>query len=278
MKLTNVRVTNFRSIEDSEDFGIDQVVCLVGKNEAGKSALLSALAALNPHALTPAKFDKERDYPRRYLTQYDERHPANKPAVAVTTKWELDKDEIAEIEEEFGKGSVSATVDIARSYGKDIDVTVNPKFEVVLPHLYETYGLTEEDITSLAECKNSSDVLKMLKDREVTGELAELKKWLSTNTSVTTWLQNYVLNKLPKFMYVSSYDRMDGAVRLDTLQPLSAEQLDTSANQGKKLFLEFLQYAGISLEQVLKQQTFESYNAVLQSASNPSRYTQLPRP
>ena len=268
MKLTNVRVTNFRSIEDSEDFGIDQVVCLVGKNEAGKSALLSALAALNPHALTPAKFDKERDYPRRYLTQYDERHPANKPAVAVTTKWELDKDEIAEIEEEFGKGSVSATVDIARSYGKDIDVTVNPKFEVVLPHLYETYGLTEEDITSLAECKNSSDVLKMLKDREVTGELAELKKWLSTNTSVTTWLQNYVLNKLPKFMYVSSYDRMDGAVRLDTLQPLSAEQLDTSANQGKKLFLEFLQYAGISLEQVIKQQTFESYNAVLQSASN----------
>ena len=58
MKLTNVRCTHFRSIEDREDFGIDQVVCLVGKNEAGKSALLSALAAFNPHELTPTKFDK----------------------------------------------------------------------------------------------------------------------------------------------------------------------------------------------------------------------------
>lgn len=51
-------------------------------------------------------------------------------------------------------------------------------------------------------------------------------------------------------MYVSSYDRMGGAARLDLLQQLSADQLNTSANQGKKLFFEFLQYAGISLEQV----------------------------
>lgn len=268
MKLTNVRVTNFRSIEDSEAFDIDQVVCLVGKNEAGKSALLSALAALNPHPLTPAKLDKERDYPRRYLTQYDERHPANKPALAIATEWELDEGDISEIEEEFGEGCISASVHITRSYGKDIEIIVYPKFEIVLPHLYETYGLTEEDIASLAKCKTSSDVLSALKDREVTGDLAELKKWLSTNTSVTTWMQKYVLSKLPKFMYVSSYDRMDGAVRLDTLQQLSAEQLNTSANQGKKLFLEFLQYSGISLEKVLEQKTFESYNAVLQSASN----------
>lgn len=268
MKLTNVRVTNFRSIEDSEAFDIDQVVCLVGKNEAGKSALLSALAALNPHPLTPAKLNKERDYPRRYLTQYDERHPANKPALAIATEWELDEGDISEIEEEFGEGCISASVHITRSYEKDIDVIVDPKFDIVLPHLYETYGLTEEDIASLAECKTSSDVLSALKDREVTGGLAELKKWLSTNTSVTAWMQKYVLSKLPKFMYVSSYDRMDGAVRLDTLQQLSAEQLNTSANQGKKLFLEFLQYSGISLEKVLEQKTFESYNAVLQSASN----------
>ncbi|NIF82657.1 AAA family ATPase [Comamonas sp. Tr-654] len=268
MKLRNVRVTNFRSIEDSEAFDIDQVVCLVGKNEAGKSALLSALAALNPHPLTPAKFDKERDYPRRYLTQYDERHPKDNPAVAIATEWELDEAEIAEIEESFGEGCILPTVQILRSYEKDTAISVSPKFDVVLPHLYETYSLAEEEISSLAECKTSTMVLEALKDREVSGGLAELKKWLSTNVSVTTWMQAYIRSKLPKFMYVSSYDRMDGAVRLDLLQQLSADQLNTSANQGKKLFLEFLQYAGISLEKVTNQQTFESYNAVLQSASN----------
>lgn len=268
MKLTNVRVTNFRSIEDSEGFDIGQVACLVGKNEAGKSALLSALAALNPHPLTPAKFDKERDYPRRYLTQYEERHPKDSPAVAITTEWELDADEIAEIEESFGKGCLPSTVQISRSYGKEVAITVNPKLEVVLPYLYEAYGLTEEEIATLAECKSSTAVSEALKEKVVSGGLADLKEWLSANGSVTGWIQTYVRGKLPKFMYVSSYDRMDGAVRLDLLQQLSADQLNTSANQGKKLFLEFLQYAGISLEKVTNQQTFESYNAVLQSASN----------
>lgn len=230
--------------------------------------MLSALAALNPHPLTPTKLDKERDYPRRYLTQYNERHPANKPALAITTDWELNEEEISEIEADFGEGCISAPVQITRSYGEDICVNIKPKFEVVLPHLYEKYGLAEEDIASLAECETSSDVGSALKDREVTGGLAEFKKWLSENSSVTARMREYALSKLPKFMYVSSYDRMDGAVRLDTLQQLSAEQLITSANQGKKLFLEFLQYSGISLEQVLGQKTFESYNAVLQSASN----------
>ena len=58
MKLESVQVANFRSVDNSEKFTIGQVTCLVGKNEAGKSAILLALAALNPHASTPAVFDK----------------------------------------------------------------------------------------------------------------------------------------------------------------------------------------------------------------------------
>lgn len=32
--------------------------------------------------------------------------------------------------------------------------------------------------------------------------------------------------------------------------------------------MEFLKYAGVSLEELLKQETFETYNALLQAASN----------
>ena len=49
MQLLTVHVTNFRSAEDSEEFNVERVTCLVGKNEAGKSAILLAMAALNPH-------------------------------------------------------------------------------------------------------------------------------------------------------------------------------------------------------------------------------------
>ena len=67
MQLIKAHVTNFRSVEDSGEFRIDPVTCLVGKNEAGKTAILLAIAALNPHPSTPMKLDKERDYPRRFL-------------------------------------------------------------------------------------------------------------------------------------------------------------------------------------------------------------------
>ncbi len=53
MRLTKIRVTNFRSVEDSTEFDVDQILCLVGKNEAGKNCDLQALAGLNPHPLTP---------------------------------------------------------------------------------------------------------------------------------------------------------------------------------------------------------------------------------
>src|ERR1700686_2267435 len=103
MKLIKAHVTNFRSVEDSEVFPVDQVTCLVGKNEAGKSAILLALAALNPHPSTPAVFDKERDYPRRYLTAYPERHK-DKEAIAVSTEWQLAASELAEVVAELGNG------------------------------------------------------------------------------------------------------------------------------------------------------------------------------
>ena len=111
MKLVNVHVTNFRSVEDSEEFEAGQVVCLVGKNEAGKSALLTALAALNPHPSTPAVFDKERDYPRRHLASYSERH-GQIAAIAVVTEWSLTEDEQAELDELLGDGAVGPTVKI----------------------------------------------------------------------------------------------------------------------------------------------------------------------
>ena len=101
MKLLTVHVTNFRSAEDSEKFDVEPITCLVGKNESGKSAILLALAALNPHEATPAILDKERDYPRRSLTQYDQKH-AEGDAVAVTTTWKLEKSEVEAVASAVG--------------------------------------------------------------------------------------------------------------------------------------------------------------------------------
>src|SRR4051794_32749390 len=112
-------MTHFRSAEDSGPFNVEQVTCLVGKNEAGKSAILLALAALNPQDSTPAVLDKERDYPRRLLTQYAQRHP-NGDAVAVSTTWKLEKSELDAIAATVGEGVLTSDiVTISRAYGHE---------------------------------------------------------------------------------------------------------------------------------------------------------------
>lgn len=74
MKLTKVQVTNFRSVEDSGEFTIGDLTCLVGKNEAGKTAILNAIQGIAPSD-SDYEYDKTRDYPRRYLSKFAERHP-----------------------------------------------------------------------------------------------------------------------------------------------------------------------------------------------------------
>ena len=40
MKLVSARIRDYKCIEDSDQFTIRSVTCLVGKNEAGKTAIL----------------------------------------------------------------------------------------------------------------------------------------------------------------------------------------------------------------------------------------------
>ncbi|WP_395448895.1 AAA family ATPase [Aminobacter sp. UC22_36] len=63
MELVSFRVTNFRSINDSGDINVSRITSLLGRNESGKSNLLLALRSLNPaegfKELKPIK-----DFPR----------------------------------------------------------------------------------------------------------------------------------------------------------------------------------------------------------------------
>lgn len=61
MRLISFRVTNYKSIEDSGEVQVGRVTCHVGKNEAGKTALLEALGKLKPVEGLSAQFVLE-DY------------------------------------------------------------------------------------------------------------------------------------------------------------------------------------------------------------------------
>lgn len=269
MKLIKVHVTNFRSAEDSGEFDIGQVVCLVGKNEAGKSALLQALAALNPHPSTPQIFDKERDYPRRHLASYTERHPGD-DAVAIQTEWELEDDELAELDGLLGKGAVKQRVKVQRKYSAKFTSTAEIDFQKVISHLLEKFGIVDDDFEPLKAATTTSELLDALKAVQTPSDTqTSLLAYLEKEGTASAQVNKFVARSLPRFMYVSSYDRMDGTVQFQLIQNLQNQNaLDQEEHRGKKLFLEFLQYAGISLPDLLKQNTYETYNALLQAASN----------
>src|SRR5438045_628518 len=64
MRLRKARIRKYRSIRDTGLFDVESTkTILVGPNEAGKSALLSALQRINPPG-SIRRFDALRDYPR----------------------------------------------------------------------------------------------------------------------------------------------------------------------------------------------------------------------
>src|SRR5205823_6769916 len=75
MKLINVQIQNFRCIDDTTPFSINQTTCLVGKNESGKTAILQAIERLMSYDGGRRQYNKLQDYPRRYYSDYASRHP-----------------------------------------------------------------------------------------------------------------------------------------------------------------------------------------------------------
>ena len=105
MKLKQYRVREFKSVWDSGSIEIDdRQTCLVGKNEAGKTALLIALYRTNPIIADAAAFDETYDYPKREIEDYrfGVRNGDRKEAVVVSCQYELEADDIELVAAVFG--------------------------------------------------------------------------------------------------------------------------------------------------------------------------------
>ena len=118
MELKSVRIQNYRSIDDSGVVPIEEITCLVGKNESGKTAFLHALHLLNP--LNPIRgkttFDDVMDFPSRRFSAYRKVREES-PADVVTAVFELSESELRVIEKDLGDGVLSGReISVIRDY------------------------------------------------------------------------------------------------------------------------------------------------------------------
>jgi energy-coupling factor transporter ATP-binding protein EcfA2 len=272
MKMSKVRVTNFRSIEDSTEFDVGQLCCLVGKNEAGKTAIEQALAGLNPHPSTPISYDLERDYPRRWLADYKERHPDD-AATVVTTKWTLSDEEKEAIAEKVGATAIlDRPVTIIRRYGDTAPQWEFPiDFKKAVENLIEMEKLDDEEKQPLAKAVDSKTLIAALSGiAEPTTRQQRLLEHINgfpTNT-ITGAITEVLKPNLPQFMYSSHYDRMVGQIRLDQYSQRKLGQAQPPITPGELVFVDFLEYAGTSVAEITAATTYEGLNARCESASN----------
>ncbi|WSG98794.1 AAA family ATPase (plasmid) [Rhizobium johnstonii] len=126
MKLIKAHVTHYRNIVDSNEVDIARATCLVGKNEAGKTAFLKALEGLRSTDTTYKAYNKIENYPRRHLADYEQTHDGGQAQV-VTTKWELDPADVAAVEAVLGHGVLTGgVISVGKSYGQEGSTWIVP--------------------------------------------------------------------------------------------------------------------------------------------------------
>lgn len=90
MKLQAIRVQNYKSIDDSGWVEIDDLTCLIGKNESGKTAFMEAIELLNP--AYGAEITPYDTYPRSRWPEYSDRHEED-PDPLVSARLRLEDGE-----------------------------------------------------------------------------------------------------------------------------------------------------------------------------------------
>lgn len=269
MKLIRARVQNYRSVEDSGEFEIGDLTCLVGKNEAGKTAVISALRGLHPSQ--PFEFDETIDYPRRFSTRFDDRHE-NGTAEVIRTWWRLDDADIAAVERRFGKGVLTGdTFQIHFGFRYEGDKRVwqiGVDEAKCLEHLVDKHTLdaTERNILHGVHDGPAADkALSALTERTPKQQalLEEIKK--SRNSKFRLGVVDVLAPRQPKFFFTSHFERMSGMV---SIQKLQAEKQQSTVSIGDQIFLDFLEYAGTTLEDLLEADRREALKAKCEAASN----------
>ncbi|MBF3393618.1 AAA family ATPase [Burkholderia pseudomallei] len=268
MKLISAQVANFRSVEDGGEFKIGDLTCLVGKNEAGKTAILSALYGLNPYG--EFSYDRTRDYPRRYLNKFDERHPQGRSRV-IKTSWELDDSDINAVSEVLGASvltSTLVTIEAGIGYENSSNWTVPLDAVRCLDFLLDKHKLDDTERRVLVGCSDGASAVTAIeavsqRSPGLEAVLTDIKA--HRKNSFVCAAIDVLFKRMPKLFMTSHFNRMSGEVSINALKDAQAKNDLSPSDQ---IFLDFLAYAGTSVDELMAAKKLEELNAKCEGASN----------
>ena len=268
MKLTKVRITDFQSVQDSNEFEIDEVTCLVGKNEAGKTALLKALYRLNPIVESHGSYTPTDDYPRQFLSDYEE--SGGEPANVVQATYVLDSDDIDAIKKIYGPRCIkdeAPTIDLYKGYSNKttfdgLDIAENE----AIKHIVDDAGLPQDVLNKLCDrtVQEMIGILKNTESMEAVKQLTPTLKEISEH-GILKLVHNIINERLPKFLYFDEYYQLCGQENLDALMQRKS---NGKLHDSDQPLLGLISLAGLNLEQLVKPRRTEALIARLETAES----------
>ena len=221
MKLKKAKVTNYKSIIDSTDVELNSITCLIGKNEAGKTAFLKALEGFKP-TNEQHTYSVLNDYPRQYRSTYKPRHK-DKDAQVIVTIWELEENDRLALVKEFGEEAIKSNeVTLSKTYNQsNYNGSIEIEHSAVLKYLCKRFNLTDAEAKAFEKSKTTKvafNYLSKLKQPSTTQqELLEHLRLYRANCATLKAIDILSL-RIPYFIYISDYTIMSDKISFSQIR------------------------------------------------------------
>ncbi|OGH04190.1 MAG: hypothetical protein A2W22_02975 [Candidatus Levybacteria bacterium RBG_16_35_11] len=277
IKLKRVTVNKYKSIQKTQIVEIDPAITtVVGMNESGKTAFLTAIAKTNYFtADNDFIFDTIEDYPRSELIDFQNN---DEDCEIIKCEYEISSELLKLIGDEIGKGVFTIKEFSCSHYYKEkknvfSGIAANKK--KFLEFKIQNYTLTFATKEAIAKCASLNEIGAIVAvegDKDLENFKNEIKKIIDGGYKDPNWtdpLESYIVKtwiqpKMPKFWYFDDYYPLRGKINISKLhkEPPATEKDKTS----KALF----ELARIKPEDILNStdKEYEKYIALLEASSN----------
>lgn len=270
MKLKQVTVHKYKSFETDQSFDVEpDVTALVGMNESGKTSALEVIAKTNYFQDdADFKFNLTHDYPRREKKKVEK---SGENPKAVTCTYEISKELINEIENEFGKG-VFKTTEFSITYrydnGKRTFVNISADKKKFIENKTKELGIasnaTTEKLLKVKTAAEFDEVAASFKDEGYVDGFKSLKKYFQFKWKFDNPIEEYITRvfidpKIPKFLYYDEYYSLPSRI---SIQKLEQNQLEDSEYKTAKALFEL---SDINTKELIEAEDFEDFVAELEA-------------
>ena len=290
MQIESFRIRKYRNIQDSGEISLENLTCIVGKNQSGKTALLSALYKFNPYE--PEPYDIRREWPG------GERRHKDSSQIVCEVKFLLDQDEMEELAKLTSEKMTIKRVIVTKDYEGNFEVhspdnpnqfpdklhpndidelcnmmpeqtePVGEKFrEVAWECVEEIRRLSREgrygELSSLKDAHEEilrSVITEGTLEPQHQNENQFLREYISRLSGIENEIHNkptmhrkaheYVVERIPTFIYMDDYREFQGAA---PLEPLQSRRNKNQLTPEDETLIMLLELSGLDLDELILQ-------------------------